>query len=133
MKRIALALVLGAPAALLLATPVFAQATAPNDHDRIDQQLSSRRAAMKAAIRSGDAKRTAAEHAKLRTAYGADWRDDHPRQLRSSGTATADQRLAVEKGKSKAAYKSGNKAAIASERAKLSAAYAEANRAHKRR
>ena len=133
MRQLARTLALGAPLLLAFASTGAAQVPASNDHDRVDQQLNGQRAALKAAIRSGDPKRRAAERARLRSAYGADWRDDHPRQSSPSATASADQRLAAEKERYEAVYKSGNKAAIANEKAKLSAAYAAANLAHKRR
>lgn len=121
MTHTALKLALGASLGLIFSASALAQTAVPKENDQVDQKLSGQRTGLKAAIRSGDPKRVSSARSELRSAYGKDWRDDHPRTPRTSG---ADQRLAAAKEQYEAVFKTGNKAEIAKARVKLRAAYA---------
>lgn len=130
MLRLKSIFIFGASFALIGMPSVSAQILPQIGQDKTDQQLKIEGAEHKKAYRSGDAKQIVREKADLRSAYVADWRSDHPRSTSQTTTLSAEQRLAIEKERFKAVFKSGNKSAISRERRKLRLAYAEAHRAH---
>lgn len=125
MKQRSIALLL---AGMVLTAPAcgFTQSTATQAQD--DQQLRQDQAGERAAYKSGNKAEIAAARTKARAAYARDYGDHHPR----NGCARAgavDHNLAVARANTSAAYKSGDAAKIAADRAAarpdFAAAYAD--------
>lgn len=134
MRPLTFTLVLRAPLLLGFASISAAQMPSSNYHDRVDQQLNGQRAALKAAIRSGDPIRRAAERASfglLMARTGVTITpDNRPRAL-----PPRPQRITVswpKKRDTKLFIRPATKLPLQAKKVKLGAAYAEANLAHKR-
>ena len=131
MRPVMFGLASGLICCLALQASAHAQTPAPPQTDQVDQRLTADRAALKAATRSRSANRVAAAHARLRSSYNNDWRDDHP-QVLPAGANAADRALAAEKTRFAEVYNTGTKAQIAQERVKLRRAYHDAYVSHRR-
>ena len=98
--------------------------------EEIDATLNRERGETAQAYRSGDKAAIERQRGELRAAYAADWNADHPRGGKPDAAGEADRRLAAQRTATSAAYKTGDKVAIAKAKLDLNAAYQASWAAH---